>query len=89
MLFGLCFLISESSASAKNFDNLMSTGAISGLLGNSYVYTFSKSDFKSVAFNTTDFAVKSFLGNLFIIASGKKFRILNYRIVGKTIRPIL
>jgi len=48
----------------------MSTGAISGLLGNSYVYTFSKSDFKSVAFNTTDFAVKSFLGNLFIIASG-------------------
>lgn len=68
VLLGLCLLVNISESAPKNFDNLLVTNALTSAYS-SYVYAFNPNDWKSVTFNTTDFAAKAFFGNFLMIAS--------------------
>ena len=69
VLLGVCLFIDISESSPLGFDNILNTNALTSAYS-SYVYAFNPNDWKSVSFNTTDFAAKAFFGNFLFVASG-------------------
>ena len=73
LLLGLYLLVHQSKCdtteSRANFNNLLNTNALTSAYS-SLVYAFSSDDFKTITFNSTDFAVKAYAGNFLFLLSG-------------------
>ena len=78
LLLGLCLLVHQSKCdtnsntenlSRANFNNILNTNALTSAYS-SLVYAFSSDDFKTITFNSTDFAIKAYAGNFLFLLSG-------------------
>ena len=76
LLLGLYLLVHQSKCdttetlkSRANFNNLLNTNALTSAYS-SLVYAFSSDDFKTITFNSTDFAIKAYAGNFLFLLSG-------------------